>query len=132
MDPLSKRKKTRFVGIPYHVVASPQFCALSNPATRLLVDILFQYHGKNNGKLSACWTLMQQRGWNSRGTLYRAFTELKETGFVVITRQGMKVKGFTTLCAVTWYGIDECGVRFDEHIKISPVPLNLWKNGLQQ
>lgn len=132
MDPLSKRKKRRFVGIPYNVASSSQFCGLSCYATRLLVDLLHQYTGKNNGQLSACWTLMEKRGWKSRGTLHRAFKELKDKGFVVVTRQGMKIKGYATLCAVTWDPINDYKVRYDDHIKINQPALNLWRNQDQQ
>jgi hypothetical protein len=127
MAAAKKRPNRRFVGIPYHVSDSHQFCLLSAHARNLLFDLSHQRTGSNNGALSACWTLMRQRGWKSRGTLHRAFKELQEKGFVVVTRQGMKIRGRPTLCALTWDGIDETKVLYDTGIKPSPVPLNTWK-----
>lgn len=49
-------------------------------------------------------------------------------GFVIVTKKGKKLRGHPTLCAVTWDGIDVCGVEYDEEIKASPVPLNTWRN----
>lgn len=129
----NQKKKARFVGIPYHVANSAQFASLSAYAVKLLVDLLVQYKGGasvkgggNNGKLSACWTLMRKRGWRSTATLYRAKKELIDKGFVVVTRQGMKIRGKPTLLAVTWDGISDCGVNYDSGIEPSNAPLSFW------
>jgi hypothetical protein len=122
-----KKKTTRFIGIPYHVASSEQFANLKAPAVKLLVDLLYQYTGKNNGLLSPCYTLMKKRGW-SKSSLYRAYAVLVHSGFIVVTRQGMKVRNFPTLVAVTWNGIDEpVKCKFDAGVKTSPVPLSYWK-----
>jgi len=122
-----KKKKGRFLGIPYEVASSEEFINLSLKARALIIDLLHQYHGSNNGSQSACWTLMKKRGWKSSSTLYNAFKELKNTGFVIITRQGMKIRGRATLCAITWNGIDDAKVTYDEGIKVSHTPLHLWR-----
>ena len=122
-----KKKTSRFIGIPYHVAGSEQFSNLKAPAVKLLVDLLYQYTGKNNGLLSPCYTLMKTRGW-SKSSLYRAYATLVHSGFIVVTRQGMKIRNFPTLVAVTWNGIDEpVKCKFDIGVKISPVPLSYWK-----
>lgn len=121
------KKKERFVGIPYGIASSKEFINLSFKARVLLIDLLHQYHGRNNGSQSPCWTLMKKRGWKSSSTLYNAFKELKEAGFVIITRQGMKIRGRATLCAITWYGIDDAKVTYDDGIKVSDTPLHLWR-----
>jgi hypothetical protein len=122
-----KKRKERFVGIPYHIVCRDEFINLSHKAKALLIDLLHQYHGANNGSQSACWTLMRERGWKSSSTLYRAFKELQETGFVIITRQGFKIRGKPTLCAITWRSIDDAKVPYDDGIKVSNIPLNTWR-----
>ena len=122
-----KKRKGRFIGIPYHIACSKEFINLSHKAKALLIDLLHQYHGANNGSQSACWTLMRERGWKSSSTLYRAFKELQETGFIVVTRQGIKVRGRPTLCAITWQGIDDASADYDLGVKVSSIPLNLWK-----
>ena len=38
---------------------------LSPRATKLLIDLLAQYRGYNNGDLCAPLSLMRERGWNS-------------------------------------------------------------------
>lgn len=127
MGKLNSRRKGRFIGIPYHVANSTQFAKLSSHANKLLLDLLLQYTGSNNGRLSACWTLMRLRSWKSSSTLYKAKKELLDKGFVVVTKTGFKMRGHPTLLAITWNGIDECkGVQFEENVRPSPVPLSSW------
>jgi hypothetical protein len=124
---LLKKRKGRFVGIPYEVAKNHLFAELTPPQTKLLIDLSFQYNGKNNGMLSACHALMKKRGW-ARASLYRAFSGLQHAGFVVVTRQGWKRRGKPTLVAITWSEIDDPtnGVRYDDGIKTSPTALNYW------
>lgn len=122
-----KDKKGRFIGIPYQIASHEKFYTLSAQAIKLLLDLLHQYHGANNGSQSACWSLMRKRGWKSSSTLHRAYKELQETGFVVITKRGKKIRGHPTLCAITWNGIDDAKRGHDEGIKVTSVPLNLWR-----
>ncbi len=126
MGSAKKPRKERFLGIPYHVGCSSEFATLSGNETKLLVDLLVQYNGRNNGNLSTTISLMKGRGWAS-SSLYRAHTELIKKGFLVVTRQGWKQRGRPTLVAITWNGIDECGVVYDECVTPSPVPLRSWR-----
>lgn len=123
-----KKAKGRFIGIPYHVANSKQFSLLRAPAIKLLIDLLLQYNGKNNGMLSPCYALMKKRGW-ARSSLYRAYAVLVHSGFIVVTKQGIKIRGHPTLVAVTWRGIDEpINCKFDTDIKVSPVPVSYWNS----
>lgn len=124
---MAKQRKTkgRFVGIPYNVANSHQFAELSYRAKSLILDLLLQYNGHNNGSLSACHTLMKNRGW-PKASLYRTVKELVYAGFIVVTRQGWKQRGRPTLLAITWNGIDEAKIEYDEGIKPSPIPLSYW------
>jgi hypothetical protein len=121
------RQKGRFLGIPYHVGNSDTFAKLKGNEVKLIVDLLCQRNGNNNGCLSACHSLMKSRGW-AKSSLHRAFTSLVKKGFLVVTRQGWKQRGRPTLVAFTWDGIDEPvkGVHYDDEIKPSPVPLGYW------
>ncbi|SFF97894.1 hypothetical protein [Neptunomonas qingdaonensis] len=121
------RKSTkRFAGIPFSVLQSQQGASLKAAEVKLLIDLLFQFNGHNNGVLSPCLTLMKKRGWAS-SSLYRAFRSLEDKGFLVVTRQGWKVRGRPTLVAITWNGIDEPkGLEYDKDIKPNPVPLAYW------
>lgn len=127
MGSAKKRKNERFVGIPYRVATHPNFVLLPAQQFKLLFQIWTQYNGKNNGNLTACWSVMRGQGWVGRGSLYRAFSGLKEKGFVVVTRQGKKVRGHPTLLAVTWSGIDDCEIEYDPGIKPSGTPLRYWE-----
>ena len=53
--------------------------------------------------------------------------ELQDEGFVVVTKRGKKLRGHPTLVAVTWDGIDDCGVDYEEGVKVSAVPLGYWR-----
>ena len=121
-----QKKKERFIGIPHRIGLSEQWCKLKSPEVKLMIDLLTQYNGRNNGNLSPCYALMKKRGW-AKSSLYRAYSKLEHSGFIVVTRRGFKIRGMATLIAVTWNGIDEPtkGV-FDEEIKPHPVPLNYW------
>jgi hypothetical protein len=120
----------RFVGIPVHILESQEYAALQSNTVKLLLDLLCQYNGYNNGDLCATWSLLSKRGWKSRDTRDRALKQLLASSFIVKTRQGEK--GHTsghrkpTLYAVTWLGIDECKGKLD--IRPNPAPLNTWKN----
>ena len=61
-----------FIQLRHDVMRHENFKTLSGNATKLLIDLLSQYNGKNNGDFCAAWTLMKERGWKSKGTLHRA------------------------------------------------------------
>ncbi|WP_189524737.1 hypothetical protein [Methylophilus medardicus] len=108
----------------YHCVLRSQVYAnLSAHAVKLLNDLLSQYYGSNNGDFCATYSMMQKRGWKSKGTLSRAIKELVETGFIEVSRQGGR--HLCSLYAVTFYAVDECKGKLD----ISPTssPKSLWR-----
>jgi hypothetical protein len=114
----------QFLAIPTQIPLSDQYTKLTAWSVKLLIDLYAQYNGRNNGDLCAAWSLMQKRGWRSKGTLYRAVMELTDAGFILKTRMGGRHK--TTLYAVTFKGIDECGGKLE--IKPTAIPPNTWKN----
>ena len=126
-DKRARGRSGRFLGIPYNVGNSKYFAELTAAEVKLLVDLLLQYTGSNNGSLSACHALMKKRGW-AKSSLYRAYTGLLRKGFLVITRQGWKQRGRPTLVAITWIGIDEPrdGITYDDGVKVSHSPLTYW------
>lgn len=127
--PNGRAKAGRFVGIPFSVLDSPQGKALKHAEKAFLIDLLLQYTGSNNGMLSPCFALMSEYGW-ATSSLHRAKKGLIDKGFLVVTRQGKKIKGVPTLVAVTWRGIDEPRktLVYDDGIKPDATPLNYWKN----
>ena len=122
-----KNNTGRFAGIPTSVMGTQQFIDLSSNEKALLLELAFQYGGYNNGNLTACYTVMKKRGWAS-ASLWRSLSGLIHTGFVVVTRQGIKQRGCPTLLALTYQPIDEppAHIKYDDGIKPSPVPLGFW------
>jgi hypothetical protein len=116
-------EKGGFVKVPHVVLRSLGFSQLSAHATKLLMDLLSQFIGNNNGDLGAAYSVMKKRGWRSKGTLNRAIKELLEAGFIEVSRQGGKHK--CSLYAVTFYKVDYCKGKLD----ISPTerPVSTWK-----
>lgn len=107
----------------YCVTRSQAFANLSAHANKLINDFLSQYNGSNNGDFCATYSLMQKRGWKSKGTLNRAIKELIEAGFIEVSRQGGR--HLCSLYALTFYAVNECKGKLD----ISPTntPKSLWR-----
>jgi hypothetical protein len=106
----------------------PSFATLSAHAVKLLIDVARLYDGKNNGDLSAAYSVLQrERHWKSRDTLGKAIGELCRAGFLERTRQGRKWGSGGTpepnLYALTWRGIDAS----EKHALQSNVPSNRWR-----
>lgn len=104
-----------FVALPYSVLNSPIFLALSPHAVKLLIDVAAQYRGDNNGDLSVAWKLMQPRGWRSEATLHKVKRELLEAGFLYETRKGRR-PNLCSLFALTWPLLDDSD-KFDPGAK---------------
>ena len=120
-----------FNAFPHRVLASEKFATLSPQATKLLIDLLSQYRGSNNGDLSAAMSLMEVRGWKSKAGLANALKELLDTGFMILTRQGGR--NSPNLYALSFYAIDDCldkqgFSKFDPDlgIKSAASPRNDW------
>lgn len=100
----------RFTGIPHAVMDHPDWLNLSSSAIRLLLELAKQYNGRNNGNLTAAWTIMRVRGFKNQNTLGDALSFLIRLGFVVRTREGRFCNPGKrcALYAITWQRIDEC------------------------
>lgn len=111
---------------------SPQYAKLSPRGVKLLVDLLAQYRGTNNGDLTTAWTVMQAAGWRSKDLLQKAAHELEARGWILKTRQGLRAKGHNspTLWALTFEGINDCRDsqgRKKLDVAADTMPKNLWK-----
>lgn len=118
---MTKRKKGRsakFVRLFHRLLDDPQYIALPHTAKSLLVDVVMQYTGKNNGDLAITLSMMKKRGWKSNSTLRRALNELLEANWLTLTRQGGRHK--CSLYALTWEPIDECGGKLE--VKPTAIP----------
>lgn len=112
-----------FVMLRKDIINSEQYARLSHKAVKLLVDVLEQYNGGNNGDLCITMSVMKKKGWISSGTLHAAKDELVNKGWLELTRQGGRHK--CSLYAVSFYKIDECGGKHDR--RCTTTPSNSWK-----
>ena len=100
------------------------FKTLSPRATKYVVDLASNYNGRNNGDLSATFSQMKSRGWNSSDQLFKAKRELVDRGIIKVSRQGGLNK--CNLYALNWFQIDECDGKLD--IAPTPTAPKDWKN----
>jgi len=107
-----KRDGGAFITLPLSVLNGAAYLGVSAHARMLLLDLVAQYRGDNNGDLCAAYSLMKPRGWKSTHTLHKAKLELIEAGLIVETRTGSRPSK-ASLYAVTWYAMDDCGGKLD-------------------
>lgn len=97
----------RFTALPHAVIHSEQYRKLGYAARSLLFDVAAQYNRTNNGKLVCCMKYLQPLGWTSNDTINRALRELKASGLLIQTRQGMMPPmSRAAWFAIGWFGID--------------------------
>lgn len=113
-----RRESGRFTGIPHAVMHHSDYIALSYTAKSLLFELALQYNGYNNGDLTAAWSILSKRGWNSKSTLVKALRELIERGFVIRSRTGWfsNPGSRCALYAITWNAVDDC---YSKNLEIS-------------
>lgn len=119
----AKRGGESFFPMRFDVLKSPLFTALSGNAIKLLMHLIAQYNGNNNGNLTAVFSQMRGNGWSSPATLNKAKHELTESGLVVVSRQGGRNQ--CSLYALTFLAIDDCGGLLD--IQATERPPDNWK-----
>ena len=112
-----------FLSLPHILLNSVAYSKLSAHAVKLLIDISAEFRGVNNGDLSATFNSLKKKNWHSKGTLNKAIKELKEFGFIEVSRQGGRNK--CSLYALTFRPINICKGKLD--IKHTDKPSNLWK-----
>ena len=118
-----RREKGPFAGIPKACMKHLNYIELSMPAKVLLWEFCYQYNGFNNGDLCAAYSIMQKRGWRSKGTLDRAIKELKAKEWIIVSRMGGR--NMCSLYALTFQAIDECKGKLD--ILSTRVASGSWK-----
>lgn len=128
-DARKKRDGGRFVAIPTCVLESNAWIDASPYAVKLLLDLLAQYRGNNNGDLCAAWKLMKRRGWRSEATLHKAKQELLALGLIAETRKGARPNK-ASLYGVTWAELDECDGKLDISPQAFPRGAYLRSNAL--
>ena len=113
-----------FLRLPKDLLLHKNFKTLSPRATKYVVDLASNYNGRNNGDLSATFSQMKDRGWNSSDQLFKAKRELVDRGIIKVSRQGGLNK--CNLYALNWRPIDECNGKLD--IAPTQTAPKDWKN----
>jgi hypothetical protein len=99
------RLKERFAMMPHSVLLSDAYRTLPCYAKIVLLVLVAQYDGKNNGNLALTWSMARKWGIRSHEHLTRGLSLLRERGLIEVTRQGGKRPLGPTLYAVTWHPI---------------------------
>ena len=97
-----KRDGKQFVAFPHVVIDSAGYRQAGHVARSLLLDIARQYKGNNNGKLVACSSHLQQKGWRSNSTVTKALRELIACGLLIETRKGRRPN------VAAWFALPWC------------------------
>jgi len=130
------KQKESFAGIPRRIIEHPSFKSLGYSARSLLIQLGYQYRGKNNGNLVITYSLMKD-WFGSNTTMYKARDSLYKTGFIVINAYGGRSGNGTKLphlYALTWESIDPLKgdnnwMRYS-HYPANKPPLSYWKSGV--
>jgi hypothetical protein len=102
----SGRDAGGFIALPWSVLDSAAYLALSMHARALLLEIARQYVRDNNGRLLASRAFMAGRGWKSADMLTKAKRELLEGGFIYETVKGHRPNR-ASWYAITWQSLDK-------------------------
>lgn len=102
-----------FSQLPHAVMRSAAYIGCTPLARALLVELIDQHNGKNNGHLHLASTYLSGRGFRSKARIDKGRKELIERHLIVLTKQGglptrkagvMKFEG-ASLYALTWLPI---------------------------
>jgi len=102
-----------FAGIPRKVMKSADYKSLSGNSVKLLLELSSQFKGRkaaNNGDLTCAWSVLSQRGFNSKATVQRSKSELLKRHLIEEVRKGIAGIDGRRVCslyALTWQPLDE-------------------------
>lgn len=105
-DPRRKRGGGRFARLPVVVLEHVAVRTLSHSAFRVLVLLVAQYHGGNNGALGITPSQASTSGVGSRHTLYKSLRELEARGLIEMTYPASRTPPRPTMWAITWEAVD--------------------------
>ena len=99
-----------------HCVNALSTASVTGAALKVWVELRSRFSGRNNGRITLSWDEAARILHMGKTTIGRAFDELEEKGFIVMTKRGQ------------WYGrmASEWAVtdrQLDGHL-----PTNAWKN----
>lgn len=91
----------QFVPLSYRFLHSPAWRSLRGPAVKVWLELRSRYNGGNNGKLALSCDSAAKVLHLGKATVLRAFKELQDKGFIVMTRRGQWYGRMATTWAVT-------------------------------
>ena len=99
-----------FIALPHALHDSPAFASLSGIEHKVLLGLMRQYRGNNNGNLSASHTQAKEWGVGSKTSLAKALDRLQQLELIIRTREGFFLNpgGRCALYALAWLSIDDC------------------------
>jgi hypothetical protein len=105
-----RRETGRFVALPHVVIKNKDYIELSYKSKALLIDLMLQYNGSNNGDLTVALAILRNRGWKRQATIGEAVKELLDANLIIRTREGQfrNPHSRCALYAVTWQPINDC------------------------
>jgi hypothetical protein len=120
--------RIRFVSLPHAMLTHPTYSELQGGATKLLLALLNDYVGNNNGHLTATLSRMKRFGFNSKDSLARGLRELIAFGYIVRTKTHHLRS--PALYAFTWLPINKApaGQPYDAGVAPSNEALDLWRH----
>jgi hypothetical protein len=122
----------RYCAIPHNVMNSADYLNLGANAKVLLLELVYQYNGKNNGDLTCAWAVLKKRGFKAETTINRAKKELLQGDLITEVRKGVAQKGkrLCSLYAINWQSLDEVfypdGVPKHSHKKTAAPLRSFW------
>ena len=125
-----RREKGHFAPVPMDLIHHPNFKKLSHTGHKLFNALLGQLRFSqnsttNNGDLCATHSMVKEY-IPSKETLQSAVDELLYYEFIVLTRQGARLrKDLPNLYGFTFLAIEDCGGKLD--ITSSVAPLSTWR-----
>lgn len=93
-----------YSALPHSVLDSVAFTGASHPAKALLLELVRQLNGRNNGHLQLSTQWLATREWTSRDVILRARRQLVERGLILQTKQG-GLNGGASQYLVTWLAV---------------------------
>lgn len=100
-------KSGRFAMLPHAVLESPACASLSNGHFRVLMALVADYNGNNNGALALTRSQAHKRGIGGNDTLSRGLNALELHGLVIRTDPGMRTPPSPARFAITWKPTDK-------------------------
>lgn len=114
-DATGRTKGERYQIIRYDMARSEAFRSLSGSAVKVWIELRSRFNGRNNGTLALSMDEAARLLGIGKATAKRAFEELRDKGFIVMTKRGH------------WYGRQATEWRLTDQAHQGHPPTNDWR-----